>query len=237
MAVAAAAAPGETRCSHQEGRQPDHHRGPLADVEGEQGGEHHGALLRQRLDDQLHEIDFAMALRSGHSARERHRAKRRGHGEHEPQAAPAPCAEHEGGREQRDRASRRHVGAPEAKGLGAVAGRGRGGVHQGYRGHGEEDEADALEETRGEEGGEAQRDRAQDAARRHDGKAGERQPLVAEAVAQHAGEDSDQHAHQVERGGDEARLDQRQAELGAHRRQRRAAPWSCKRRRPARRRR
>ena len=43
----------------------------------------------------------------------------------------------------------------------------------------------------------------------------QREALVPETVAQHAGEHADQHAHQVEHRGDQAGLDQREAELVA----------------------
>ena len=72
-----------------------------------------------------------------------------------------------------------------------------------------------------EQGGEASRGGAQEATRAQDGESGQREPLGAEAVGEHAGQHAGQPADHVEHGRDESRLHQGEAELGAQHRQRR----------------
>jgi hypothetical protein len=83
-------------------------------------------------------------------------------------------------------------------------------------------EADALQKARDEQEREAAGRGAEQAAERHHQQPGEREALVAEPVAHHAGDHAHGHAHDVEGRGDEPRLHQRKAELGAHRGQRRS---------------
>ena len=221
-AVASAAARGRSAVLvDEEGRQPDHERGPLA---------------RRSKRTAAHMRDVARAARAirppgAASSMPRRRRRRRparasstaasaaatASATHSPRQPQAAMTQRRG--EQRERAAGRHV----RRSRGRAPWRGRAasacaGAHQRGAGDREQHEADAFDEARERAGREVLDAAApSSAAGGHAGEADEREALAAEPVAEHAGEHADQHADHVEHGRDEAGLDQRQAELGAQR--------------------
>ena len=150
------------------------------------------------------------------------RAQRGVGGEHDPEAAPAEAGQRERRREQRERAAGRHVGAPRSRTRWrGPRGCGGGGEQRRRRDH-EQHEADAFEEARGEQHAiaAARRRRAAPPATISTS------PASATRLCPKRSPSTPKNTPTSAPIGysmvcDQARLDQGEAEVGAHRGQRR----------------